>query len=539
VDARQLNAFRAETQAKLLHARVQRVVCVVHGLILELQGAKAVELGLLSAPGVARVYCFEQGVRDDVHRMLRAAAANLVAPFPQPPAHWPRDASALDALRAWLLRPAAQPPEWMQLEGARLSSMRSQELDRRLWLEFEKRDDLGRSERLVLVAELFDRGANFILRSDSEAGIAKEIANWKGRRPAPEKRVEPSAPRLDDTQPHDSARQHDTANAAEPWGLVPTLLQLATASARELLSVHARAHRRHEKRLRTRVKKLEADAQRAEQAKSWRRMGEALAAHLSRVRRGQQGVTLDDPYAPGTTLEIQLDPRLSPQENVALLFKRARRGERGRDTIVSRLTEARRELDLLTRSAAPGPEPLDWPTVLHEARTTWAASLSEALARADAATLWAPGGPRWERPPEPLDNARRTATDDGPGRRFTLPGKWEVRVGRSNQENDELTHRFARPDDVWLHASGVPGSHVVLRMKGLRDNPPSDVLKAAAAIAARFSRAKHARTVPVIWTRKRYVRKPRKSKPGLATCTQEKTIFVQPGLPAGEHDSET
>ena len=100
-----------------------------------------------------------------------------------------------------------------------------------------------------------------------------------------------------------------------------------------------------------------------------------------------------------------------------------------------------------------------------------------------------------------------------------------------------MTHRFAHPDDIWLHASGVPGSHVVLRMQGRSDNPPRQVLEAAAAIAARFSKAKHAGTVPVIWTRKRHVRKPRGSKPGLATCTHEKTIFVRPGLPA-DSDAE-
>jgi predicted ribosome quality control (RQC) complex YloA/Tae2 family protein len=96
-----------------------------------------------------------------------------------------------------------------------------------------------------------------------------------------------------------------------------------------------------------------------------------------------------------------------------------------------------------------------------------------------------------------------------------------------------LTHRFAAPDDVWLHASGASGSHVVLRMHGKSDNPPRDVLEAAAALAARFSKAKHAGTVPVVWTRKRYVRKPRGSPAGLAVCTHEKTVFVKPALPEG------
>jgi predicted ribosome quality control (RQC) complex YloA/Tae2 family protein len=102
-----------------------------------------------------------------------------------------------------------------------------------------------------------------------------------------------------------------------------------------------------------------------------------------------------------------------------------------------------------------------------------------------------------------------------------------------------LTHRFAHPQDVWLHAGGVPGSHVVLRMQGSTENPPRHILEQAAAIAARFSKAKHAGTVPVIWTRKRHVRKPRGSKPGVAVCQQEKTVFVKPGLPPDTSEEDT
>jgi len=74
-------------------------------------------------------------------------------------------------------------------------------------------------------------------------------------------------------------------------------------------------------------------------------------------------------------------------------------------------------------------------------------------------------------------------------------------------------------------------------MQGRKDNPPREILEAAAAIAARFSQAKHARTVPVLWTRKRYVRKPRGGTPGLATCSHEKTLFVRPGLPEGPQEA--
>jgi predicted ribosome quality control (RQC) complex YloA/Tae2 family protein len=104
-------------------------------------------------------------------------------------------------------------------------------------------------------------------------------------------------------------------------------------------------------------------------------------------------------------------------------------------------------------------------------------------------------------------------------------------VGRNNRENDELTHRVARPEDLWFHAQGVPGSHVVLRRSGRKDHPGKRILELAAGLAAHFSRARHSGTVPVIYTQRRYVRKPKGAKPGLAAVQREKTIFVAPLSP--------
>ena len=94
-----------------------------------------------------------------------------------------------------------------------------------------------------------------------------------------------------------------------------------------------------------------------------------------------------------------------------------------------------------------------------------------------------------------------------------------------------IVPRPVRAVDIDSKATKITITGRIQPMRGRTDNPPREVLEAAAAIAARFSKAKHAGTVPVIWTRKRYVRKPRGSKPGLATCTHEKTVFVRPGIP--------
>jgi predicted ribosome quality control (RQC) complex YloA/Tae2 family protein len=114
-------------------------------------------------------------------------------------------------------------------------------------------------------------------------------------------------------------------------------------------------------------------------------------------------------------------------------------------------------------------------------------------------------------------------------RRFVIDEQHTVFVGRSDKDNDFLTHRFASPNDLWFHAQGSAGSHVIL--KGAHRSTPGAVIEKAASIAAYFSKARHSRTVPVVYTEKRHVRKPRKAKPGTALCTHEKTLFVSPAIP--------
>ena len=102
---------------------------------------------------------------------------------------------------------------------------------------------------------------------------------------------------------------------------------------------------------------------------------------------------------------------------------------------------------------------------------------------------------------------------------------------RNNDGNDYVTHHLARPEDYWFHVHGAAGSHVVLR-RGKGPNEPSrSTVEEVASWAAFYSQARTAGKVPVIVTRKKYVRKPRKGPPGLALCTNEKTVMVRPGEP--------
>ena len=100
-------------------------------------------------------------------------------------------------------------------------------------------------------------------------------------------------------------------------------------------------------------------------------------------------------------------------------------------------------------------------------------------------------------------------------------------MGRSSKANDLLTFQHARPDDVWLHARHAAGAHVILRWEG-EGSPPARDLAEAAVLAALHSRARSSGSVPVDWTRRKYVRKPRRAAPGTVIPERVATLFVDP-----------
>jgi len=268
------------------------------------------------------------------------------------------------------------------------------------------------------------------------------------------------------------------------------------------------------------VENLARDFDRAEKGELYRRKAEALAVHLHEIPQGVESVEVADPRD-GETLVIALDPALPAAANMEAWFRRARKADKGRDVIAERLTNAQAAVTALEAAEA------DFQDANGATRPALDRLGGLQAWRADHADLLPEKGrgktTRRYGPEEPVRPFRRYLVDD----------RWEVWVGRNNKENDELTHRTAHSRDIWLHAQGVPGSHVILRTGGKPEQVPATVLAKAGALAALNSKARHSALVPVIHTEQRYVRKPRKAPAGTAVCLREKSIFVAPGLAPG------
>jgi hypothetical protein len=286
--------------------------------------------------------------------------------------------------------------------------------------------------------------------------------------------------------------------------------------------------------LERRERALEGDKKAAEDHLLDRRRGEILLSYFADIQRGASHVELPDPYAdsPGARIRLVLDPALSPHDNAARLFQRARKGERGLALVERRLTQTRKSLAEAAelRRAVYGMPPKEALTSLDAFFREAALDLSARGERRGSRLLRRSSAPpRAERPERRSPGAHRSIRP----RTFATRDGWAVWVGRNNTENDLITHRLSQPHDFWFHVVGVPGSHVILRRPTRTAVPTPRTLEEAASIAAYFSKARKLTRVPVIYTERKFVSKPRRAKPGQALATRERELLVRPRKPEG------
>jgi predicted ribosome quality control (RQC) complex YloA/Tae2 family protein len=196
---------------------------------------------------------------------------------------------------------------------------------------------------------------------------------------------------------------------------------------------------------------------------------------------------------------------MGAQQNAEAFFRRARKGERRGVRAPARLGELEEKARELGAALDAIPE-----------------ATSDEVADLEASVL---------RPEQKTPAEAKVPKERVRFRTYHVSGGWEVLVGKSNHDNDLLTHKMARPDDLWFHARQVPGSHVVLRKSGTKSEPDRQAIEEAAAIAAFHSKAGKSSKVSVCYTEKRHVRKARGGRPGEAVVAREKVVLVRPRLP--------
>lgn len=257
------------------------------------------------------------------------------------------------------------------------------------------------------------------------------------------------------------------------------------------------------------IGRIRADIDDADNADLYEKMGNVLMCHIAQIPPNVDTITLPDVFDPSCEdMDISLNPRRTASENASAYLKRAQKARKGAPILAKRLEDAQRERDKIQRYADR----------LNAIRSEDA---FDEIRREleDARLIKAPKK-------RPQVRSKRQSGDIHPRRYRTRDG-WRVLVGRNNAENDRLTKSSGR-DDLFLHVHGCPGSHVILKRDGKADRPSRKTLEEAASLAAYWSKARGAQSVPVNYTEVRYVRKPRGAPPGLVTIRNEKTVMVSP-----------
>lgn len=344
-------------------------------------------------------------------------------------------------------------------------------------------EDEGGAWRVTLVAELFTRGRLVLLDSDDSVLAVHGPGGPRG--------LTVGTPYAAPPSPHRLAHLPPMAAPMESGVLEARYATWLADLERERLAANALRHiQRERNRVSRRIGSMERDLERLQGWADVQREAELLATHRHLLKRGMDAVTVTDWYAEGAPARvISLAPDKSPDENIETRFKRVRKARAGIPALAERLDADRVHLRRLEAEQAA----LERGEGIPDAVET------------GSAKGW---GPR--------------AGEKGI-RRFRSTDGWEIWVGRTSSGNDRLTFRLARGNDLWLHARGVPGAHVVLRGSG---EPTQRAIQEAAQLAAHFSRLKREGGGEVICTPRKYIRRPREGKPGQVLTTRERVMWV-------------
>ena len=235
-----------------------------------------------------------------------------------------------------------------------------------------------------------------------------------------------------------------------------------------------------------------------------RQLGDIVTANIHRIVKGTTTLEAEDFYDEEMkTIQIPISPILSPQQNAAKFYKDYTRMKNAEKELTKQIELGQQELKYLQsvldelNRAQTEPE-------LEEIRQELSAG---GYVRLDAA--------RKRMKQQKLSPMRFESTDGYP-----------IYVGRNNRQNDELTFKLARKDDIWLHAQKVHGSHVIISCGGVK--PPDDTITQAAQLAAYYSESTGGQNIPVDVTPVKQVKKLSGAKPGMVIYHTYNTVIVNP-----------
>ncbi len=403
---------------------------------------------------------------------------------------------------------APTPPSFCQYCRARILGARVRRIvqtlgDRMIWLELNRQDT-----QLFLVAALTGRTANlFVL--DSRATVLRSLKpeTSPGRITGQPFTLSPIPPATDTSL---AVQEHDPHRHAVHGTGFPVSQRIEESHRRAEQDDHLeKEHRRHIagmraaiQKLQRRIAKLTGDLDTVSPYREYGRFGELLKHQVGTLSKGQRHIRLIDYFDDAMpVLTLPLDPEKNGPANLEACFKKYRKYTGAQKHLVPRLEETQNTLATLQRT-------------LHD----W---------ESGQATLPPENGIGERMMVQRHKTRQGTSTSQAAAacRRFCSHDGHAILVGNNANGNDILTFTVSKPDDLWLHASGASGAHVIVELRKNQQIPP-ETLKDAATLALWYSKARKSGKGDVLYAPRKYVRKPRGAKPGSVAVTRGKNIWI-------------
>ncbi|MDZ5609333.1 NFACT RNA binding domain-containing protein [Bacillus pseudomycoides] len=248
--------------------------------------------------------------------------------------------------------------------------------------------------------------------------------------------------------------------------------------------------------------KLQKTLQDAGKADKYQLFGELLTANMYALKKGDKEIEVVNYYDEnGGTVKITLDPLKTPSENAQRYFQKYQKAKNSVAIVKEQIEKTNEEIiyfdSLLQQMEAASSKDIE--------------EIREELAEE--------GYVRNRKSKNTKKKQTKPVLD-----KYIASDGTEILVGKNNKQNDYLTTKFARRDEIWLHTKDIPGSHVVIRSL----EPTEETLLEAAKLAAYYSKAKDSSSVPVDFTKIRHVKKPSGAKLGFVTYDNQQTLYVTP-----------
>ncbi len=271
----------------------------------------------------------------------------------------------------------------------------------------------------------------------------------------------------------------------------------------------AKELKHNQQRLEKKILLEEADLVDCQAAEAFKEAADLLTANMYYLHKGMTQAELPSFSDPEKEITVKLDPAKTPQENIQHYYKKYSKAKNAYRLIEEHLSANRKELAYLQSIQQSADD-------------------SESINELELITKEACAA-GFSRPRSQNRRSPKTAASPLEPRRYLSRDGFVILVGRNNKQNDKLSLKQAKPEDIWLHTCKIPGSHTIIVSEG-KTVPESTILEAA-SYAAWFSKARESGKAPVDYTFAANLKKPNGAVPGYVTYTGQTTVYVEPKQP--------